>query len=199
MRQDARPVGTRAVHRGCKKVSLDPAIVQNIAERVRAEVLPRLAPGLKLDPAIIQKIAKKVPIFAGMSEPCLLATLATGEHFSVQAGEAVVREGDMGNSFFVLIAGDVVIEKMRDGKPVELASLGPGECFGEMALVGNDVRSATVRATGQLVAMRFYRELIDSNPESASAIYRNIARILAARLGESSLVLADLKKRSGPA
>ena len=171
-------------------MGIDPAIVQNIAERVRAEVLPaRTAPAIKLDPAIIQKIAQKVPIFAGMSQPCLLATLATGE--------AVFREGDMGNSFYVLIAGDVVVEKLRQGKPVELVRLGPGECFGEMALVGNDVRSATVRATAPVVAMRFYRELIDANPESASAIYRNIARILATRLGESSMVLAELKKREG--
>ena len=189
-----------AVFRGCNQgyqnMGIDPAIVQNIAERVRAEMLPqRAAPALKLDPAIIQKIAQKVPIFAGMSQPCLLDTLATGEHFTIQAGEAVFREGDMGNSFYVLIAGDVVVEKLRDGKPVELARLGPGECFGEMALVGNDVRSATVRAAGPLVAMRFYRELIDANPESATAIYRNIARILASRLGESSLMLADLKKR----
>lgn len=178
-------------------MGIDPAIVQNIAQRVRAEVLPRTqsAPALKLDPAIIQKIAQKVPIFAGMSQADLLATLATGEHFTVGTGETVFREGDMGNSFYVLIAGEVVVEKLRDGRPVELTRLGPGECFGEMALVGNDVRSATVRALVQVVAMRFYRELVDSNPESASAIYRNIARILAARLGESSLRLADLKKR----
>jgi CRP-like cAMP-binding protein len=178
-------------------MGIDPAIVQNIAQRVRAEVLPRTqsAPALKLDPAIIQKIAQKVPIFAGMSQADLLATLATGEHFTVGTGETVFREGDMGNSFYVLIAGEVVVEKLRDGRPVELTRLGSGECFGEMALVGNDVRSATVRALVQVVAMRFYRELVDSNPESASAIYRNIARILAARLGESSLRLADLKKR----
>jgi CRP-like cAMP-binding protein len=180
-------------------MGIDPAIVQNVAERMRAEVLPRAAPssspGLKLDAAIIQKIAQKVPIFAGMGQPALLATLATGEHFTVQTGDAVFREGDMGNSFYVLLAGEVAVEKLRDGKPVELKRLGPGECFGEMALVGNDVRSATVRARSAVVAMRFYRELIDSNPESASTIYRNIARILAARLGESSMVLADLKQR----
>jgi CRP-like cAMP-binding protein len=175
-------------------MGIDPAIVQNIAERVRAEVLPRAsgAPGLKLDPAIIRKIAEKVPIFAGMSQPLLLTTLATGEHFSIGKGEVVFREGDMGNSFFVLIAGEVAIEKLRDGKAVELARLGPGECFGEMALVGNDLRSATIRALGHVVAMRFYRELVESNPESAAIIYRNIARILASRLGESSLILADL-------
>jgi CRP-like cAMP-binding protein len=183
-----------AAQGGVTRMGIDPAIIQNIAERVRAEVLPRASgtPGLKLDPAIIRKIAEKVPIFAGMSQPLLLSTLSTGEHFSIGKGEAVFKEGDMGNSFFVLIAGEVAIEKLRDGKVVELARLGSGECFGEMALVGNDVRSATIRALGQVVAMRFYRELVESNPESSSIIYRNIARILASRLGESSLMLADL-------
>lgn len=172
-------------------MGIDPAIFQNVVQNVRAEVLPRL-PSIKLDPAIIQKIAQRVPIFSGMNQVCLLATLAVAEHFPVKAGEPVFREGDLGNSFCVLIAGEVIIEKLRDGKSVELARLGAGECFGEMALVGNDVRSATVRAVNDVVAMRFYRELIDANPESASIIYRNISRILAARLGESSLMLADL-------
>lgn len=177
-------------------MGIDPTIIRSVAETVRAEVLTR-APGLRLDPALIQKIAQKVPIFAGMSQPLLLATLATGEHFSVKAGETVFRENDMGNSFYVLIAGDVVVEKVREGKAVELVRLGPGECFGEMALVGNDLRSATVRALDHVVAIRFYRELIDSSPESAAIIYRNIARILGARLGESSVMLTNLATQRG--
>ncbi|MFN4005700.1 MAG: cyclic nucleotide-binding domain-containing protein [Hylemonella sp.] len=175
-------------------MAIDPVIARHAAERVRAEVLPAgAAPALKLDPAIVQKIAQKVPIFAGMSQPALLATLATAEHFHVAAGQPVFREGDLGNSFYVLIAGQVQVEKRRGEQPVALTQLGPGECFGEMALVGNEVRSATVRALDEVVAMRFYRELIDGNAEAASIIYRNIARILAARLGASSLRLADLQ------
>jgi len=75
---------------------------------------------------------------------------------------------------------------------VELARLSAGHCFGEMALVGNHMRSATVRATREAMTMRFYSELIDAHPESAHVIYRNIAGILANRLGESSVMLADL-------
>jgi CRP/FNR family cyclic AMP-dependent transcriptional regulator len=172
-------------------MAVDPTIFQNVVQNMRAEVLPRPS-NIKLDPALIQKIALKVPIFSGMSQSCLMDTLLVAEHFPVKAGDPVFREGDMGNSFYVLIAGEVAVEKLRDGKVVELARLGAGECFGEMALVGNDIRSATVRALSDAVTMRFYRELIDANPESASSIYRNIARILAARLGESSLMLADL-------
>jgi CRP/FNR family cyclic AMP-dependent transcriptional regulator len=173
------------------EMGIDPVIFQNVVQNVRAEVLPRL-PSIKLDPAIVQKIATKVPIFSGMSQPCLMDTLAVAEHIPVKAGETVFRDGDLGTSFYVLIAGEVVVEKLRDGKAIELARLGAGECFGEMALAGNDLRSATVRALSDAVTMRFYRELIDANRESAHIIYRNISRILASRLGESSVMLAEL-------
>jgi len=172
-------------------MKVDPAIVQMFAENVRAEVLVRPT-GIKLDPAIVQKIKQKVPIFSGMTPDCLMSTLAVAEYFPVKAGEVVFKERDIGDSFFVLIAGEVLVEKNTNGKVVELARLSAGNCFGEMALVGNHLRSATVRATGDAVTMRFYRELVDSNPESAHIIYRNIARILASRLDESSVMLADL-------
>lgn len=172
-------------------MKVDPAIIQILAENVRAEIIVRpVAP--KLDAAIIEKIKQKVPIFAGMTPDCLMRTLAVAEYCSVKAGEAVFNELDIGDSFFVLVTGDVLVEKRRNGKVVELARLSAGSCFGEMALVGSHVRSATVRATRDTVTMRFYRELVDANPESALVIYRNMASILASRLGESSVMLADL-------
>ena len=171
-------------------MGIDPVIIQNVAQSMRAEVLNRTQ-AIRLDPAIVEKIAQKVPIFSGMSMPCLLATLSVAEHFPVKSGFAVFNEGDAGHFFFVLIAGDVVVEKQVDAKAVKLARLGPGQCFGEMALVGKEVRSATVRALNDVVAMKFNQELIESNPESAQIIYRNIARILASRLEGSNLMLAD--------
>lgn len=178
-------------------MKVDPAIVQIHAENVRAEVIDR-TPTLKLDPAILQKIKQKVPIFSGMTPECLMSTLAVAEYFPVKAGDVVFNERDIGDSFFVLIAGEVLVEKTSGGKTVELARLSAGNCFGEMALVGNHLRSATVRAVDDVVTMRFYRELIDSNPESAHIIYRNIASILATRLDESSVMLADLVVQKSP-
>jgi CRP-like cAMP-binding protein len=75
---------------------------------------------------------------------------------------------------------------------VTLAKLSAGECFGEMALVGGHVRSATVRASRDCATMRFDRERVDAYPDSAHIIYRNIARILSSRLDDSSVMLADL-------
>jgi len=172
----------------------DPAIIQLSAENVRAEVLPPPS-AFKLDPAIVEKIKQKVPIFSGMTPDCLMRTLAIADYISVKAGDTVFKERDIGDSFFVLINGEVVIEKCSQDQVIVLAHLNAGSCFGEMALVGNHLRSATVRVLSDSISMRFYREHIDANPESAHIIYRNIARILASRLEDSSILLADLSSR----
>ena len=175
-------------------MKVDPAIVQIFAENVRAEVIVRPAP-VRLDAAIIEKIKLRVPIFKGMTPDCLMRTLSVAEYLPVKAAEIVFNEGDIGDSFFVIVAGEMLVEKLSNGRKVTLARLISGDCFGEMALVGNHVRSATVRATQDAVTMRFYRELVDANAESALVIYRNIARILASRLHESSEMLADLVRQ----
>ena len=177
-------------------MKVDPAVVKIFAENVRADIIVRPA-GLNLDPAIVKKIANKVKVFQGMTHDCLMSTLAMAEHIPHKAGEVVFNEGDIGSSFHVLIAGEVVVEKNRGGRVVPLAKLTVGECFGEMALVGGHLRSATVRATRDSATMRFDRERVDAYPDSAHIIYRNIARVLSARLDVSSEMLADLVVRTG--
>jgi CRP-like cAMP-binding protein len=175
---------------------VDPAVAKIFAENVRAEVISRPSVS-NLDPAVIQKIAGKVKVFQGMPADVLSRTLAMAERMPFAADEVVFNEGDIGSAFHVLIAGDVVVEKNRGGRAIELARLNAGECFGEMALVGNHLRSATVRALHNAVTMRFDRERVDGYPECAHIIYRNIARVLSARLDSSSELLADMTVRNG--
>ena len=177
-------------------MKIDPAVVKIFAENVRAEIIQRPA-GLNLDAAIVQKISAKVKVFKDMNTECLMSTLAMAEHQPHKAGDIVFNEGDIGSSFHILISGEVVVEKTKNGTVVTLAKLVSGECFGEMALVGGHLRSATVRALRDSVTMRFDRERVDAYPDSAHVIYRNIARILAGRLDESSEMLADLVVRTG--
>jgi CRP-like cAMP-binding protein len=175
-------------------MKVDPAVVRIFAENVRADVIVRPA-GLNLHASIVQKIASKVKVFQSMTPDCLMSTLAMAEHVPIKAGEVVFNEGDIGSAFHVLIAGEVVVEKVRGGQVVQLARLSAGECFGEMALVGNHLRSATVRAVKDSATMRFDRERVDSYPDSAHIIYRNIARILSYRLDASSELMTDLVVR----
>lgn len=175
-------------------MKLDPLIIQASAETVRAEVLPSaVAP--KIDAKMVQKIRQWVPLFSGMSPEELAQTLALAQPVAVRAGAAFCQEGESGRAFYVLLSGDVRIEKQARDLPVELARLGPGHCFGEMALVGKNLRSATVRALSDCTALRLERAQIDAHPGIAHLIYRNVAAILASRLKSSSDRLADL---SGP-
>jgi len=73
---------------------------------------------------------------------------ATQAHYEV--GEIVFEEGDVGDSLFMILAGHVEVIKLVGGEPQHIGTLGPGEYFGEMALLGRQPRSATARAAGPL-------------------------------------------------
>jgi CRP/FNR family transcriptional regulator len=67
-----------------------------------------------------------------------------------QPAEIIIRQGDVGDCMYVIQEGQVEVLQEKDGKEVRLAVLGAGDFFGEMALFEREVRSATVRALGQV-------------------------------------------------
>lgn len=155
-----------------------------------------LTPAIRLDPQLVKKIADRVAIFSNMPQDALLATLGIGEVCPFRTGDLLFREKDTGSSFYVVITGTVAVQKLRDGKPVVMASLGVGECFGEMALVRDDVRTASVVAQTDCVTLCFQRDKIDTYPSIASVIYKNIASVLARRLDERNISLTDLMAKA---
>ncbi len=70
-----------------------------------------------------------------------------------QDGEVIVRQGDVGECMYVIQDGHVEVVIEENGIEVVLAERGEGEFFGEMAIFDRDVRSATVRAKGQVRAI----------------------------------------------
>jgi CRP-like cAMP-binding protein len=158
-----------------------------------------VTPSIRLDPQIVKKIADRVAIFSHMPQDALLATLGIGEVIPLRAGDLLFREKDIGSSFYVVITGTVAVQKMHHGKPMVMATLGMGECFGEMALVRDDVRSASIVAQTDCVTLCFERAKIDAYPSISAVIYKNIAAVLARRLDERNISLTDLllKQQSG--
>ncbi|MDT8991903.1 cyclic nucleotide-binding domain-containing protein [Curvibacter sp. APW13] len=152
---------------------------------------PSLAP-VRLEAPLLDKIAAKVPVFAGMPRPVLEELLASARRVHLAPWDNLFEQGQAGQDFFVLLAGEVSVTRLHAGQRVQLARLGPGECVGEMALVRHENRSASVTAIKETVALQLEQQAIDANSEAAHHIYRNIARILAARLSESSTTLTLL-------
>lgn len=89
------------------------------------------------------ELLKRVPMFRRLS-PLVLETLAGGLAPVMVDGATVIREGDPGDSLYVIAEGEFVVEK--SGK--ELSRLGPGDVFGEIALLYDLPRTATVRSVG---------------------------------------------------
>ncbi len=130
---------------------------------------------------------QNVPILAGLEEAALNLLWERTTETKTSAGSVIVREGDVGNRFFLIGQGSVRVCK-RFGEPneVELARLGPGDFFGEMCILETLPRSATVQAVSDttlhsMTSMAFYH-LYQAMPGQYSILVLNIARDLSRRL-----------------
>ena len=70
-------------------------------------------------------------------------------------GEAIIKEGERSDMFFLITAGGVRVSINNEGSPKEVARLGPGAFFGEMAVLNDEPRTATVTAIGDVYCLEF--------------------------------------------
>jgi CRP-like cAMP-binding protein len=119
--------------------------------------------------------AKKVPLFDDLSQEAFVALVNRLGYQRHAPGELIIREGDPGRSFFIIVEGRVRVYKTGpDLKEITLAHLGEGAFFGEMALLSGAPRTANVAAeedTGILeVTDTVLRELATKYPQVVSSL-----------------------------
>lgn len=121
---------------------------------------------------------KKVPLLAGLSERELERLAAQLHERKFPAGSTVVSEGATGTGFFVITEGEAEVEI---GGQV-LSKLGPGDYFGEMALIDEGIRSATITAVTDLTCYGMtpweFKPFVDEHPEVAWTLLQNMTRRL---------------------
>jgi len=141
----------------------------------------------------------RVPIFSDLSRDAFLGLAQGMVLHRISPGDAVIREGDTGASFFVVAAGRLAVSRRDDrGEEVVLAHLGEGDFFGEMALLSGAPRAATVVAEqpSELLELgadaflgvarehphlaaslrRFYRQRLLANAMAVSPVFRPFPR-----------------------
>jgi CRP-like cAMP-binding protein len=120
----------------------------------------------------------RVPLFADLSDREVAQISRTFKERRFADGETVTKEGLGGAAFFLIESGEAKVSV--GGK--ERATLGPGDYFGEIALIDEGARSATLVASGELVCYGItlweFRPLVQGSPEIAWKLLQSLARRL---------------------
>jgi CRP-like cAMP-binding protein len=129
----------------------------------------------------------RIPLFEGLSKQQLSQVSRLMTPLDLKAGKVLARQGEVGREFLILLEGQV--EVTRDGKII--AVRGPGDFIGEIALLDNRPRTATVTARTDVVVEALnsgeFASLLAEAPELSSQIMATMARRLAALDRESNL------------
>ena len=142
----------------------------------------------QLNPAPTNRIQllRRMPAFGGLKAEALEIILAASRDVTVQAGGFFVREGEPGDSLFVLETGTVLIQRTWEDTTIELGQLSDGDCFGEMSLIDFQARSASVKAVSDCQAIEIpfsaLRALLQEDVEQYAMIMMNLGREVSRRL-----------------
>lgn len=99
------------------------------------------------------------------------------------AGERILAEGDADTAFYVIVGGDVSVRKAR----LELDVLGPGDCFGEMAFIANQRRTASIWAESSVSVLKVRSSVIERTTSNCQLRFHKVfLRTLVERLGRAS-------------
>jgi CRP/FNR family transcriptional regulator, cyclic AMP receptor protein len=124
-------------------------------------------------------LIRNVPLFARLSRTELRELALLADEIDLREGKEMTRQGLPGREFFVLLEGNADVRK--NGRKVN--TLGPGDFFGEIALVSREPRTATVTATSPVRALvitdRSFRRLLDESPQVKTKVMEAMARRLA--------------------
>ena len=139
---------------------------------------------------------KKMAIFDGLADEALdfLASKLYPRHFS--AGDLIFAEGSLGDVMYLIEAGRVRLGSDVGLKRDTLGILGPGEHFGEMALLENGRQYAWARADTDVETWVLYKPDFDDLLARYPSVYANLSKSLSQRLGEADRVVGD---GAGPA
>ena len=125
-----------------------------------------------------------VSFFENFNRDQVKEILKSSSVYKVPRGDAMVAEGDIEDSFFILLSGKAVVQKNNKN----IAFISRGECFGEMAYLSGQARAATVLAETDCILMEISATLLDRSSESVQLLFlKSFAKNLIQRLSMSNI------------
>ena len=144
------------------------------------------------------ELLRRVPIFAEI-EPAKLKLLAfMSERVGFDPGKRLVQQGDTADAAYLIIDGHAEVILETPAGPVVVATIGANETVGEMGILGDVPRNATVRAKDRVIVLRISKEpfmrMVREFPNMAVSIMRELAQRLDATNHQLSAALAEVKR-----
>ncbi len=122
---------------------------------------------------------RRIPLFSKL-DPVKLKLLAfSSAYLTFEAGEELFQEGDPADGAYIIEEGEVDVLTGKDGQRVKVGTLGKSDLFGEMALIMNETRSATIRAARHLKVLKIdadvFLRLVTEDPEASLRVMRSLS------------------------
>lgn len=140
-------------------------------------------------------LLKKIPLFAKI-EPSKLKLLAfTSERLTFQPGELLCRQGDPGDTAYIILEGEADVLVDAPGGQISVAKLGKNDLVGEMAILIDIPRTATVKAVDTVATLAISKDLFFRMVTEFPQMGVEIMRELAHRLENTTAQLREARTR----
>ncbi|MBT3820463.1 MAG: cyclic nucleotide-binding domain-containing protein [Nitrospinaceae bacterium] len=141
---------------------------------------------------LIHKLQRNYPFFTDMEDMEVGQFLKLCKRENYEPGKGIFREGDNGNEFFLVVSGEVIITVGEK----EVARMGPGTVFGEMALLDNTRRTASAMVASPTLLFSISRGVLHSSmPSFANKVMEGIARQLSEKLRDANETIKKLQRQ----
>ncbi len=143
------------------------------------------------------EILRRLPLFASLAEPDLERLCAEAQTLHLPPNSLVIEEGAPGDALYVLLEGELQVTKRAGGHDVKLDVRRPGEVIGEMSLLDNALRSASVRTLRDsqllMISKDIFERVLATSPTAAIATLHTVM----GRLRQNEALLHEKEKMAG--
>ncbi len=137
---------------------------------------------------------RKSPLFQGLSDQEIQQLMDMAEPITLRAGEVLMKQGEPGDSAYVVIKGGFEIQKQTGQSLIKIDVRNPGDVVGEMALLSHAPRSATVIAVADSETLRIPKEAFEKLLASSSSATMAVLQWVMARLSQNEALLHQQEK-----
>ncbi|MBM3613585.1 MAG: cyclic nucleotide-binding domain-containing protein, partial [Alphaproteobacteria bacterium] len=124
-------------------------------------------------------LLRNIPLFRNIDSPKLKLLAFTSERLTFHTGETLFKQGDQGDAAYIIVQGDADVIINTPGGPLTVAKIKKNDFVGEIAILCDVPRTATVKATSELVTLRIAKDvffqLVQQFPQMSVELMRELA------------------------